>query len=85
MRLRPDAQTGLVREVWVQELKVNEQPLLPEQLTRWVELGAVAWSKCGLCSVLARLLLLIRARLAALGGSRHSRREAGPLGAQTLP
>ena len=45
MRLRPDAQTGLVREVWVQELRINEQPLLPEQLTRWVELGAVAWSR----------------------------------------
>ena len=43
--MRPDAQTGLVREVWVQELRINEQPLLPEQLTRWVELGAVAGSR----------------------------------------
>ena len=32
--------TGLVREVWVQELAVNEQPLLPEQLTKWVRLGS---------------------------------------------
>ena len=39
-RLRLDAQTGLVREVWVQELAVNEQPLLPEQLTKWVRLGS---------------------------------------------
>lgn len=39
-RLRLDAQTGLVREVWVQELAVNEQPLLPEQLIKWVRLGS---------------------------------------------
>ena len=32
--------TGLVREVWVQELAVNEQPLLPEQLIKWVRLGS---------------------------------------------
>ena len=72
MRLRPDAQTGLVREVWVQELRINEQPLLPEQLTRWVELGAVAWSESALFppTAPARLRRLITARLAAPGGSK---------------
>eukprot|EP00964_Phaeocystis_antarctica_P025326 scaffold14224_cov62-Phaeocystis_antarctica.AAC.1 len=36
-------------------------------------------------SVPARLVRLLRARLAAPGGSRHPGREAGPLGAQQLP
>ena len=43
------------------------------------------WSKCRLCSALARLLRLLRARLVALGGSRHPRRKVGPQGAQPLP
>ena len=38
-----------------------------------------------LCSALARLLRLLRARLAALDGSRHPRRNAGPQGTQPLP
>ena len=33
----------------------------------------------------AQLVCLLRARLAAPGGSRHPGREAGPLGAQPLP
>ena len=41
-----------------------------------------AWSKRCLCSALARLLRLVRALLAAPGGSRHPRREARPLAAQ---
>ena len=39
VRLRLDAQTGLVRELWVVSLAVNDSPLLPEQLTRWVKAG----------------------------------------------
>ena len=50
-----------------------------------LERSAAAWSKCCLCSALARLLHLLRARLAVLGGSRHPGREAGPLGGQQLP
>ena len=40
VRLRPDPQTGRVREVWVQALSVNGTPLLPELLSRWVETAA---------------------------------------------
>ena len=49
----------------------------------WVR--RVAWSKCPLGSGPARLLRLLRARLAALGGSALPGAEARPLGAQPLP
>jgi hypothetical protein len=40
VRLRPDAQTGAVREVWVRSLSINDRPLLPALLSRWVRQGA---------------------------------------------
>ena len=42
---------------------------------------AAAGPKCPLGSARGRPLRLLRAHLAALGGSRHPGREAGPLGA----
>ena len=47
--------------------------------------GAAAWSKCSLGRARGRLPRLLRARLTALGGSRHPGRETGPLCAQLLP
>ena len=35
-RLQPDARDALVREVWVRQLSVNGQPLLPKRLAAWV-------------------------------------------------
>ena len=44
-----------------------------------VTVGKAAWSKCPLEGAQSRLPRLLRARLAALGGTRHPGREAGPL------
>ena len=35
-RLQPDARDAIVREVWVRQLSVNGQPLLPKRLAAWV-------------------------------------------------
>ena len=40
VRLRPDAQTGAVQEVWVKSLTINERPVLPGLLSSWVQRSA---------------------------------------------
>ena len=48
-------------------------------------MGVAAWSKCPLASAPARLLCLLRARLAAPGSVALPGGEASPQGMQPLP
>ena len=42
VRLRLDEQTAAVREVWIKRCSINERPLLPKLLERWVQEGATS-------------------------------------------
>ena len=69
-------------QVWEEMLRAFRQSARFEWMF-WDSAPAV--SSCCLCTALARPLHLITARLVAPGRSRHSGREAGPLGAQPRP
>lgn len=40
VRLRLDANSALVREVWIKALTFNGRPLVPDVLSRWVQQSA---------------------------------------------
>jgi hypothetical protein len=63
VRLRPDAATGAVREVWIKALSINGRPLLPSLLSQWVQQGSVVPPMGGASDDVARD---VRTVLAAL-------------------
>ena len=42
LRLRPDATTAALNEVWIRSLSINERPLLPKMLNSWVQQGSAS-------------------------------------------